>query len=203
MVATVAFSVERIDLVYYAMPRVRGVPLHKRLEKDGALDTRETKQILVQLAAALAYAHEHDVVHRDVKPSNTIICPDGLVQILDFGVAKGLTRDGGSLTASGELIGSPQYMSPEQAAGSNDLDHRTDIYSWGILGFEMLTGQVPFIGTTVTDVLYKHMTTPPPRLRELKPDIPESLAAVIHKCLEKEPNARWDSMREPMRALGR
>ena len=200
-IVPVTFSVERVDLVYYAMPRVRGTPLNKHLEQTGALPIEETQQILCQLAAALAYAHEHEVVHRDVKPSNTIIGKDGMVQILDFGVAKGLTRNGGNLTGSGELIGSPEYMSPEQAAGSADLDHRTDIYSWGIVGFEMLTGKVPFNGNTISEVLYKHMTEPPPDLRELRPDTPEHLAVVIHKCLEKEPDARWGSIREAMRAL--
>ena len=200
-IVPVAFSVERIDLVYYAMPRVKGEPLSKHLENTGPFEPNEARQILVQLAAAIAYAHEHEVIHRDVKPSNAIISPDGLVQILDFGVAKGLTRDSGNLTASGELIGSPEYMSPEQAAGSADLDHRTDIYSWGIVGFEMLTGKVPFHGGTVSEVLYKHMTEPPPDLRKLRPDAPENLATVIHKCLEKEPDARWGSMREAMRAV--
>jgi serine/threonine protein kinase len=202
-IVPVTFSVERVDLVYYAMPRVRGTPLNKHLEQTGALQIAETQQILCQLAAALAYAHEHDVVHRDIKPSNTILGHDGMVQILDFGVAKGLTRDRGNLTASGELIGSPEYMSPEQAAGAADLDHRTDIYSWGIVGFEMLTGNVPFRGNNVSEVLYKHMTEPPPDLRKLRPDAPEQLVAVIHKCLEKEPATRWDSMREAMRALPR
>ena len=202
-IVPVAFSVERIDLVYYAMPRVRGVPLNKHLEMKGALEIEDARQILVQLAAALAYAHEHGVVHRDVKPSNAILSPDGLVQILDFGVARGLTPDDGNLTASGELIGSPEYMSPEQAAGSGDLDHRTDIYSWGIVGFELLAGKPPFLGNTVPEVLYKHMTEPPPKLRDLRPDVPPSLAAVLHRCLEKEPAERWGNMREAMRALHR
>ena len=200
-IVPVTFSVERVDLVYYAMPRVRGTPLNKHLEQTGALPIPEAQQILRQLATALAYAHEHNVVHRDVKPSNTILSHDGLVQILDFGVARGLTRDGGNLTASGELIGSPEYMSPEQAAGAADLSHGTDIYSWGIVGFEMLTGRVPFFGNTVSEVLYKHMTEPPPDLRKLRPDTPEYLAALIHKCLEKEPAERWGNMREAMTAL--
>ena len=200
-IVTVAFSVERIDLVYYAMPRVRGVPLNKHLEQKGALGFAEATQILCQLAAALAYAHEHDVAHRDVKPSNAILSQDGLVQILDFGVAKGLTREGTNLTASGELIGSPEYMSPEQAAGSADLDHRTDIYSWGVLGFEILTGKPPFLGGTVTDVLYKHMTEQPPDIRTLRSEVPENLAATLQKCLEKDPAKRWATMREAMRAL--
>jgi serine/threonine-protein kinase len=202
-IVPVAFSVERLDLVYYAMPRIRGTPLNKRLEEQGALKIEDTKQILRQLAAALAYAHENDVVHRDVKPSNAIVGHDGMVQILDFGVAKGLTQDGGNLTASGELIGSPEYMSPEQAAGSAALDHRTDIYSWGIVGFEMLAGEVPFTGKNVTEVLYQHMTDAPPDLQKVRPDAPEDLIAIINKCLEKAPTKRWDNMREAMRAVAR
>jgi len=200
-IVPVTFSVERVDLVYYAMPRVSGTPLNKHLEQTGALSINEARLILSQLAAALAYAHEHDVVHRDVKPSNVMVCEDGMVQILDFGVAKGLMRDGGTLTASGELIGSPEYMSPEQAAGSAEVDHRTDIYSWGILGFEMLVGKTPCQGNTVTDVLYQHMAEPPPNLLELRPEMPRGLAAVLLKCLEKDPNARWGTMRDAMRAL--
>jgi serine/threonine-protein kinase len=200
-IVPVAFSVERLDLVYYAMPRIRGFPLHKRIEQLGALQINTTIDILRQLAAALAYAHEHDVIHRDVKPSNVIVGQDGMVQILDFGVAKGLTQEGGNLTASGELIGSPEYMSPEQAAGSADLDHRTDIYSWGIVGFELLTGKPPFRGTTVTEILYKHMTDRPPDLKQLRTDAPAKLASVINTCLEKETENRWAGMRDAMRAL--
>jgi len=200
-IVPVAFSTERIDLVYYAMPRVQGSPLNKHLEKNGALQIEATKKILIQLAAALAYAHEHEVVHRDVKPSNTIIGQDGMVQILDFGVARGLTRDGGSLTASGELIGSPEYMSPEQAAGSLDIDHRTDIYSWGIVGFEMLTGKPPFLGATITEVLHKHMTAPLPDLRQLRPETPQSVVDVLTKALAKDQGRRWGNIREAMRAL--
>ena len=200
-IVPVAFSVERIDLVYYAMPRIRGTPLHKRLEQEGALPVDETVGVLRQLAAALAYAHEHNVVHRDVKPSNVIVGQDRMVQILDFGVAKGLTHESGNLTASGELIGSPEYMSPEQAAGSSDLDHRTDIYSWGIVGFELLTGKPPFLGTTVTEVLYKQMADKPPDMKQKRPDAPDHLVSVVNRCLEKDPDDRWDRMRDAMRAL--
>jgi len=202
-IVPVAFSVERLDLVYYAMPRIRGNPLNKSLERDGPMPVEDTREILRQLSAALAYAHEHDVVHRDVKPSNVIVSHDGMVQILDFGVAKGLTIEGGNLTASGELIGSPEYMSPEQAAGSPDLDHRTDIYSWGIVGFELLTGKPPFLGTTVTDLLYKQMKGTPPSLKELRPDAPDDLVGIINRCLEKDPAKRWPSMRDAMRAIAR
>ena len=202
-IVPVTFSVERVDLVYYAMPRVRGTPLNKHFKQTGALQTEETQQILRQLAAALAYAHEHDVVHRDVKPSNAILGYDGLVQILDFGVAKGLTSDRRNLTASGELIGSPEYMSPEQAAGSADIDHRTDIYSLGVVGFEMLAGKPPFVGSTVTEVLYKHMTEPPPDLQRLRPEAPDFLVCAVNKCLNKVPAERWGSMRDALKALGR
>jgi serine/threonine-protein kinase len=202
-IVPVTFSVERVDLVYYAMPRVSGAPLNKHLAQTGALQIEETRQILRQLAAALAYAHEHDVVHRDVKPSNAILSRDGIVQILDCGVAKGLTRKGGSITASGELIGSPEYMSPEQAAGSADIDHRTDIYSWGIVGFEMLAGKPPFGGSTVTDVLHKQMKETPPDLQKLRPDTPEHLVAIVSRCLEKDPQRRWQSMSDILSALRR
>lgn len=203
-IVPVAFSVERIDLVYYAMPRVRGTPLHKYIEQNGPLEIENAKQIMRQIAAALAYAHDHEVVHRDVKPSNAMLGHDGLVQILDFGVAKGLIHERGNLTASGELIGSPEYMSPEQAGGSKlDIDHRTDIYSWGVVGYEMLAGRPPFSGSTVTEVLYKHMTQQPDDLRKHRQEAPAELVAVIHNCLEKNPASRFENMREAMRAVGR
>lgn len=202
-IVPVVFSVERADLVYYAMPRVQGKPLSKYLEGRGRLPADETLSILRQIADALVYAHQHEVIHRDVKPSNAILGKDGKARILDFGVAKGLSRDGSNLTASGELLGSPEYMSPEQCAGSADIDHRTDIYSWGVVGYEMLAGRPPFVGESVTDVLYKHMTVPPPDLRMYRPDTPELLAAVIHKCLEKEPDHRFVNMLEASDGIAR
>ncbi len=202
-IVPVIFSKERADLVYYAMPRVQGKTLSKRLQRDGAFSVRDTISILKQLAEALGYAHDHDVIHRDVKPSNAILKKEGIVRILDFGVAKGLSRKGSNLTASGELLGSPEYMSPEQCAGDLQVDSRTDIYSWGVVAFELLAGRPPFLGRSVTDLLYKHMAQSPEDVREYRDETPMPLANIVSRCLEKEPSKRFQSMAEAVEQLSK
>ncbi len=125
----------------------------------------------------------------------------GGVVILDFGIAKALSKDGGNLSISGELLGSPAYLSPEQAAGSKDLDHRVDIYSWGVVSYQLLTGRLPFTGDSVQQMLYQHMTAPPPPLRDLRPETPPRLITVVERCLEKDPDRRWQGLADAAREL--
>ena len=201
-ILSVTFSSEESGLVFYAMPRVRGTALSKYLEKHGHLPLDGTLDILSQIAEGLYHAHQHGVIHRDIKPSNIMIEDAGHILILDFGVAKALSSDGAHISASGEIIGSPRYMSAEQASGSTDIDHRTDIYSWGVVGFQMLAGRVPFDDTGIRAILYKQMTVEPPDVREFRPETPEALATTIRRCMAKNPARRWGNMREAARAAG-
>lgn len=200
-IVAVQFSRERADLVYYAMRRVRGKTLKKHIEERGQLSVEETVSILEQLAEGLAFAHEHGYIHRDIKPSNLMLDHDSRVQILDFGIAKALSNKGSNLTVSGELLGSPEYVSPEQASGSGELTYKTDIYSWGIVGYEMLAGRPPFLGTSIQELLHKHIAETPPTLREFRPDVPRHVVSVLAKCLEKNPGSRWANIRAAAGAL--
>lgn len=201
-ILSVAFSSEESGLVFYAMPRVRGKPLSKHLEKRGRLPLDDTLSILGQVARGLDHAHRHKVIHRDIKPSNIMVENTGHVLILDFGVAKAMSPDGAHISASGEIIGSPRYMSAEQAGGSTNIDHRTDIYSWGVVGYHMLAGRVPFDDEGVRAVLYKQMTLDPPDVREFRPETPEPLARTIHRCMAKNPARRWGNIKEAAEAAG-
>ncbi len=201
-ILSITFSSEESGLVFYAMPRVRGEALSKQLEKHGNLPLGRTLNILSQIAEGLHHAHQHGVIHRDIKPSNIMVEDAGRVLILDFGVAKALSSDGAHISKSGEIIGSPRYMSAEQASGSTSIDHRTDIYSWGVVGFHMVVGRVPFDDKGVRAILYKQMTVEPPDVREFRPETPEALATTIHRCMAKNPARRWGNIREAARAAG-
>ncbi len=201
-IVPVVFSADKNDLLYYAMPRARGKPLSKHLRQRGKLPLDESLNILRQVASGLAHAHARGVIHRDVKPANIMIEPTGQVSILDFGVAKALSTDGGTLTSSGQLLGSPEYMSPEQARNVKDLDQRTDIYSWGVVGYEMLAGRPPFTGKSVRHILHQHMTETPVGIRELRTDTPEHVAQVLKRCLEKDREKRWQTIEDAVRGLG-
>jgi serine/threonine protein kinase len=197
----VSFSGERGDLAYYAMPRVRGKTLKDHLRKRGKLDVPEALRILREVASGLAHAHGRGVVHRDIKPSNVMLDQTGRTLLLDFGLARALTPEGGTLTVSGEILGSPQYMSPEQAAGQMDLDHRCDVYNWGILGYEMLAGEPPFSGESVHEILLMHLTETPKSLETFRSDVPRQVVSVLERALEKERDKRWQSMDEARTAL--
>ena len=160
--------------------------------------------VLRDVARALAYAHEHGVVHRDVKSDNVMLSSDAAI-VTDFGIAKAvsaaLTDGGTELTQTGSAIGTPAYMAPEQAAGDPATDHRADIYAFGCLAFEVLTGSPPFQGLSKHQIVASHLMTVPPALGTLRSEIPPALADLVARCLEKQPEARPQSARDVLRAL--
>jgi serine/threonine-protein kinase len=197
----VLFSSEGADFAYYAMPRVKGKTLKEILKAQGRMPVIGAVGLLRDLASALAHAHGRGVAHRDIKPSNIMIA-DGKPLILDFGLARALAAaDGSTLTISGEIIGSPQYLSPEQAAGDRDLDHRCDVYNWGLLGYEVLAGTPAFDGASVQEVLYKQVAEEPPRLGDGRPDLPAGLMTIIERAMRKNRDDRWQQMSEALAAL--
>ncbi|MBX7184300.1 MAG: protein kinase [Vicinamibacteria bacterium] len=188
-------------LMYFVMGYVEGEPLSAKLLREGRLQTGDAVRVLSELAEGLGYAHSRGVVHRDVKPENILIeRPNGVVRLTDFGVAKGLASSS-SLTTEGAVIGTPHYMSPEQASGRADVDTRSDIYSMGALAFTLFTGRPPFTGRTASEILRQHLSQEAPRLRDHVPDLPAALDDAVRRCLAKEPSARWGSVQDFAKAL--
>jgi eukaryotic-like serine/threonine-protein kinase len=194
-------------LPYFLMPFVRGESLRARMER-GPLSIRETISVMRDVARALGYAHEHGIIHRDVKPDN-ILLSGGAASVTDFGVAKAVSvarrgaerPQGSTMTGVGISLGTPAYMAPEQAAADPNLDHRADLYSLGIVAYEMLAGAPPFHGRSPQAVLSAHLTERPKPIRQRRYDVPEPLVALIESCLEKEPQARPKTAAEIVRAL--
>jgi tetratricopeptide (TPR) repeat protein len=184
---------EEKGIYYIAMQLIEGETLRELIKREGALRPERVARILSQLASALDYAHSKGVIHRDIKSSNVFIGPGDHVILTDFGIAK--AADGTKITMTGMVVGTPEYMSPEQAKGDR-LDYRTDIYSLGVVVYEMLTGKVPFGGTTPHAVLHKHIYEAPPPMRSINPSIPSSVELAVGKALAKEPMRRYKSCRE-------
>jgi serine/threonine-protein kinase len=190
---------EHEGLPYYSMELVEGGSLHARLAA-GPLEPREAAEIVRTLAGAVAYAHQQNVIHRDLKPSNILLDRDGTPRITDYGIAKLLDTDSepdgattAQLTESGDILGTPSYMSPEQAVGSRDIGPATDVYSLGAILYEALTGRPPFQGATRVQTLELVRTAPPARPSSVRPGIPFALEQVCLKCLEKSPALRYPS----------
>ena len=174
------------DLLYYTMPLVEGESLRAKLARQGELPVSETIRVLGDVADALAYAHAHGVVHRDIKPDNVLISGKHAV-VTDFGVSKAVSASsGGSLTSLGVALGTPAYMAPEQAAADPHLDHRADLYALGILGYEMLTGRPPFTAATPQATLAAQVTQTPQPVTAQRPAVPGALNALVMRCLEKQ-----------------
>jgi eukaryotic-like serine/threonine-protein kinase len=192
---------------YYVMELLEGMTFDKYLEKKGRLAPDEAIPLLRGIARALDAAHAHGIAHRDLKPENVFLVFDEdagvFPKLLDFGIAKllGDTAGGGHKTRTGTPMGTPNYMSPEQCRGQN-VDHRTDIYSFGIVVHETLTGRLPFQGEAVMDLLLKHTTAPAPPLSTVCPDLPQRLDAPLLAMLEKDPDARPPSLVAAIDALG-
>jgi eukaryotic-like serine/threonine-protein kinase len=190
------------DLLYYVMPFIQGESLRVKLAREGELPVGDAARILREVVDALAYAHRHGVVHRDIKPDN-ILLAEGHAVVTDFGVAKALEggqaaeRAGGmTLTSLGVALGTPTYMAPEQAAADPHVDHRADIYSVGVLAYEMLAGQPPFTAPTPQAMLAAQITQTPEPLSVRRPACPPALSGAIMRCLEKRPADRWQTATE-------
>ncbi|HEY6556017.1 MAG TPA: protein kinase [Polyangiaceae bacterium] len=194
---------------YMVMEYLDGHDLAAELDVRGRLPVEESVDYVVQASEAIAEAHSLGIVHRDLKPANLFLSrhADGspLVKVLDFGISKALLSDDGSpapnLTATQSLIGSPYYMSPEQVRKPKTVDARTDIWSLGVILYELLTGRLPFTADTAMSVLAAVVSDPPPPLREVRPDVPAALAEVVARCLEKEPARRFQHVAELAKAL--
>jgi Tol biopolymer transport system component len=177
-----------IDGVHYiAMEYVEGGSLRDRLAA-GPLSLEETANILAQIAAALDFAHRHGLIHRDIKPANILFTDDGRPKVTDFGIAR--ASDGTHLTRTGVLMGTPEYMAPEQAEG-RPVDHRTDLYALGVVLYQMLTGRAPFQGTTPHATLHAVIYEPPPPPRQIAPGLPPAVEAVVLKAIAKQPERRF------------
>jgi len=188
--------------LYYVMPYVEGISLRQKLIREGELPIPDAVRILRDVADALAYAHRHGVVHRDIKPENVMLS-DRHALVTDFGVAKAVSEATGrqTLTTAGVALGTPAYMAPEQAAADPHTDHRADIYAFGVVAYELLTGRPPFTGASPQAVLAAHVTTAADPVTKFRASIPPSLAALVMRCLEKKPADRWQSADELIPAL--
>jgi len=194
---------ERDGLVYFVMALVEGPTLAKKMYEDGQLPVDDTRRMLREVSDALAYAHARGVIHRDIKPDNILLDKEsGRAMVTDFGIARAIQEGSDSrLTATGVAIGTPAFMSPEQAAGDREIDGRTDLYALGVVGYQMLAGRLPFQAATTASMLMKQITERPTPVNHLRSDCPHDLAATIMSLLEKEPENRLPSAMALSRAL--
>jgi len=195
-------AASRGDLAYYMMPLVEGESLRVKLTREGELPVGDAVRILRDVADALAYAHGHGVVHRDIKPDNVLISGRHAV-VTDFGVAKAVSAASGSsgLTSLGVALGTPAYMAPEQAAAEPGVDHRADIYALGAVAYEMLTRRPPFLAPTAQMVLAAQVTQTPDPVTAHRAAVPAALAELVMRCLEKRAADRWQSAEEVRQVL--
>jgi hypothetical protein len=181
------------QLLAFVMGFIEGETLGQRVRRAGPLGAAEAVRMLQEVAWALSYAHGRGVVHRDIKPDNILIeRATGRSLVTDFGIARSTTSGATSLTQVGEVVGTPQFMSPEQAAGE-PLDGRSDLYSLGVVAFFAVTGRLPFEAPSAGAVMAMHLTQAPPRVASLRPDLPQALCAAIDRCLEKEQDKRFEN----------
>ncbi len=180
---------------YFAMEYVEGETLHELIKRQGQLDQSEALRLAAQIASALAHAHAHGLVHRDVKPQNVIVAADGTAKLCDLGLARSTEEDQG-LTATGTALGTPHYIAPEQVEGRGDVDRRADLYALGATLYHMLAGSPPFTAATGAKVMAMHLSEPPPPLGQAAPGVSPALAALVARLLEKEPDGRCQSAEE-------
>ena len=188
-------------VLYYVMPCVSGESLYERLQRERRLPVPEALAIARDVATALGYAHERGVLHRDVKPEN-ILLARGRALIADFGLARAIgAADYTKLTATGVIVGTVYYMSPEQLREEPDLDQRTDVYSLGCMLYEMLSGELPYTGRTLTEVASRILRGPIPSVRRLRPEVPAPVDEAIGRALAKARADRFRTMSEMLAAL--
>lgn len=182
---------ERDGIAYFVMAIVTGGNLATLLAREPRQPIDEVRRLLREIADALGYAHQHGVVHRDIKPDNILLDREsGRAMVTDFGIARAMEA-GARLTVTGIAVGTPTYMSPEQAVGEREIDGRSDIYSLGVLAYQMLTGRVPFTGSNSMALLLKHVTERPQPIVELRPETPRALRDAVERALMKEREDRW------------
>jgi len=186
-IVTIYDAGEFEGLFYIAMEFIQGVTLQRVLNEQSILPVEQVLDLSRQICAGLDYAHSHRIIHRDVKPANIMIEPDGRVKIMDFGIAK---SEGAQLTTAGQVLGTPNYMSPEQVKG-RPLDGRSDLWSFGVILYEMVTGEKPFTGQNVTTIIYKIVNENPIPPKELDSSIHPGLSAIIQRALAKQPDQRY------------
>ncbi len=195
-IVTIYDAGEEDGIFYIAMEFIEGTTLHELLAEKRVLPTDEVVQISRQICRGLDYAHSNGIVHRDVKPANIMLMPNGTVKIMDFGIAK----SGGQVTNTGQVLGTPNYMAPEQVKG-RPLDGRSDLFSLGVILYEMLTGEKPFVGQNVTTIIYKIVNETPITPRDLDVTVHPGLSAIVTKALAKAPDDRYQSGAELIRDL--
>jgi len=195
-IVTIYDAGEQDNIFYIAMEFIEGTTLHQLMSQRRVLATEDVIRLSRQICAGLDYAHSHNIVHRDIKPANIMITSNGTVKIMDFGIAK----TGGGVTSTGQVLGTPNYMSPEQVKGK-PLDGRSDLFSFGVLLYEMLTGEKPFVGQNVTTIIYKIVNENPIPPRDLDVTIHPGLSTVVTKALSKSPDERYQSGADLVRDL--
>jgi len=192
-IAPLLDSGENDYLLWFAMPFVAGESLRDLLRRESMLAIAYATRLACEALDALAHAHERGIAHRDIKPDNIMCSPEGAV-LVDLGIARAIAQSGEDrVTRSGFVVGTEQYMSPEQARGVADVDGRTDVYSLGVVLFEMIAGRPPFASPHATAVLDMHQRQPAPSLREFRPDTPAALAEAVTRALAKDPAERWQT----------
>jgi eukaryotic-like serine/threonine-protein kinase len=197
---------EKNGVLYFAMEYLQGIDLQKLVKQRGALSAAEACLYARQAALGLQHAHEHGLVHRDIKPGNLFLTArERTIKILDFGLTRldelDATRSATTLTKSGHIVGTPDYIAPEQARNSHGADIRADLYSLGCTLYYLLAGHVPFPKGSMTDKLIQHQVEPPKSLLEVRPEVPPSVAAIVHKLLAKCPEDRYQTPAETAEAL--
>ncbi|RLB13587.1 MAG: hypothetical protein DRG63_09985 [Deltaproteobacteria bacterium] len=185
------------DLTYMAMEYLEGKDLEYYCQKDNLLPLIKVLKIVYKIAESLEYAHQNNVIHRDIKPANIMVLKNGEVKVTDFGIAKAVSM---SRTKTGVILGTPNYMSPEQIMG-HEVDARSDIFSLGVLFFQLLTGELPFNGENLSSLLYQITQTRHPSVRKLRPNIPKACEQIIDKALAKRPEDRFKSAKDIRRYI--
>ncbi|HEY0970999.1 MAG TPA: serine/threonine-protein kinase, partial [Gemmatimonadales bacterium] len=191
------------DLLYYTMPYVAGESLRDRLDREKQLPVDDAVRIAREIAEALGCAHRFGIIHRDVKPGNVLLAGDSAV-VTDFGIARAVERSAQrlSVTSSGFTLGTPTYMSPEQASGHRDLDARSDLYALGCVLYEMLAGEPPFTGPNPQAVIARHMSDTPRSIRLVRREVPEHVERLVMRLLAKSPADRYPTAERVVELLG-